>query len=199
MSWRGFLCLVRDFGIASKPSRKTKFGASFPHEIWKAGSAIAGLSASGHVGQAPLTMLDTACIFVEASKSAHPIVMLRKYMQHYMETQQNMKEDPWRTVGEWIDSEDWNIPYGLNFGQFCDALAKCGAYAYSAPIFAEALPTTQEKIEHFFTAYLGLTDAENWKTKIEQKLQVAKEAIAKVKNVKVLKSPTKTKTGMQII
>lgn len=42
------------------------------------------------------------------------------------------------------------------------------------------LPTTQDKIEHFFTAFLGLTDERKWFPKVDNKLKIMKSFIKDV-------------------
>jgi hypothetical protein len=42
------------------------------------------------------------------------------------------------------------------------------------------LPTAPEKVEHFLSAYLGLSDKRRWAIKVEAKLFSAKAAIAQV-------------------
>lgn len=49
--------------------------------------------------------------------------------------------------------------------------------AYSSPRFAEMLPTFSDKIEHFLSAYLGLSDERRWRSRVENKLKRAKSAI----------------------
>ena len=175
MSWKGFLCILRDFNIAACPSKKTKLGKLFPRELWDSDSLPCMITA-------PLSMEEVAVIFIESSRTAHPTIVLHKFLPQYLEIAASLKQDPYREAAEWIDREDWNIQSGLNFSQFIDAMAKCGALAYSSDVFKEALPTIQDRIEHFFSAHLGLTETEKWRRKIENKIVQASKAVAALRS-----------------
>ncbi|RYH31487.1 hypothetical protein EON65_02515 [archaeon] len=53
-----------------------------------------------------------------------------------------------------------------------------GLIGYSASYFNDMLPTVPEKMAHFLSAYLGLTDRRKWHHKVERKLQTVKQTIA---------------------
>jgi len=135
---------------------------------------------------APLTMQEAACVFIECSITAYPTLCLRKNVSAYAEARLALPSghiaDTYRPAAEWVDQEDWGINCGLNFAQFCDCMAKCGSLAYSMPAFKEALPTTKERIEHFFSAHMGLTDREKWHKKIERKEKQAAKMIQRLKS-----------------
>jgi hypothetical protein len=42
------------------------------------------------------------------------------------------------------------------------------------------LPTVNDKIEHFLTAFLGLSDGRKWAAKVDNKLKKSKSAIKKL-------------------
>jgi hypothetical protein len=44
------------------------------------------------------------------------------------------------------------------------------------------LPTNQEKIEHFFTAFLGLNDERKWFPKVDNKLKKMKSLIMDIRS-----------------
>lgn len=162
MSWNGFLLLLRDFNIAS-PLENSEMGkANIKH-------TRQNTSGSAAYGDAPLKIQEAACIFIESSQTGNPVITSRKHAVMYkkIKNELNGKEDPYEKVARWLDQENWVINVGLNFAQFCDCLAKCGTLAYSNKIFSEALPTVQEKIEHFFSAHLGLLDDELCRKRIE--------------------------------
>ncbi len=50
------------------------------------------------------------------------------------------------------------------------------------------LPTVNDKIEHFFSAYLGFADQRRWHTKVDTKLKAAK---------KIIQQLTQSKEGQQ--
>merc|ERR1719421_535762 len=111
----------------------------------------------------PLTMEEVACIFVECSQTGNPVLTAHKYTPIYQKMKNELagKEDPYWRAARWLDQENWVINVGLNAAQFCDCLAKCGLLAYSKEnTFSEILPSAREKIEHFFSVYLGLLDSE---------------------------------------
>ena len=55
-----------------------------------------------------------------------------------------------------------------------------GIVAYSKDHFSAILPTLTEKIEHFLSAFLGLTDQRKWFSKVQRKLKTASSAIKDV-------------------
>lgn len=52
--------------------------------------------------------------------------------------------------------------------------------AYKGARYTEMLPTAADKIEHFLSAHLGLTDARKWQRKVEAKLKKIKSVIKDV-------------------
>lgn len=57
---------------------------------------------------------------------------------------------------------------------------KMGVLAYSKDHFAAILPSVSEKMEHFLSAFLGLTDQRKWFSKVQRKLKTASSAIKDV-------------------
>ena len=91
ISWRGFLCVLRDFNIASLPSIRTKLGKLFPRDLWGSGF-IPGLVT------APLSMQEAASIFIECSKTGYPTVCLHQHLRDYQEVKASITLDPYREV-----------------------------------------------------------------------------------------------------
>ena len=52
--------------------------------------------------------------------------------------------------------------------------------AYKSARYTEMLPTASDKIEHFFSAHLGLTDTRKWQKKVDNKLKKIKSTIKEV-------------------
>lgn len=52
--------------------------------------------------------------------------------------------------------------------------------AYRADRYAEMLPTASDKMEHFLSAHLGLTDNRKWQRRVENKLKKIKSVIKEV-------------------
>ena len=52
--------------------------------------------------------------------------------------------------------------------------------AYSSSRYMELLPTAADKMEHFLSAYLGLTDQRKWQRRVERKLIQIKSTIKDV-------------------
>ena len=61
--------------------------------------------------------------------------------------------------------------------------------AYKEERYAEMLPTANDKMEHFLSAHLGLTDNRKWQRKVESKLRKIKSVIKEVGSP----SPTKSR------
>lgn len=66
--------------------------------------------------------------------------------------------------------------------------------AYKSARYADMLPTTNDKIEHFLSAHLGLSDTRKWQKKVEQKLKKIKSVIREVGEKARKESPSK-RTG----
>ena len=49
--------------------------------------------------------------------------------------------------------------------------------AYSSSRYTELLPTAADKMEHFLSAHLGLTDQRKWQRRVERKLSQIKSTI----------------------
>lgn len=56
--------------------------------------------------------------------------------------------------------------------------------SYSNDYFNEMLPSKIEKIEHFLSAYLGLTDDRRWLGKIEKKIKKSQSALLAAPKIK---------------
>lgn len=174
--------MLKDFSIAEPPNKKTKLGAKF-YSTWDPQfKYLEGIDASA----AAVSMRHASAIYVDAARTLLPIVMLRKYAHYYDSMKKEFMEgamlDSWSYVSQWLDKEDWSVNAGLNFMQFADCLSKIGLLAYSGSKFDEVLPTAQDKIEHFFAAHMRLTDSVNLKSKVERRLQFARERISAVAN-----------------
>jgi hypothetical protein len=59
-------------------------------------------------------------------------------------------------------------------------LQKLGLVAYKGSRYTEMLPTAGDKMEHFLSAHLGLTDQRKWQRKVESKLKKIKSVIKEV-------------------
>ncbi len=162
LSWKGFAAILRDFGIAKPPLKTNALGQRFPEGLWD--GAIVGSSQSP-----PLDMEQATGIFIQSSTCGRPALMVKKFENRYKEIAEQLDVDPWIVVGRWIDSLDWQIMQGLNFGQFCDCMAKCGAAVFSSRIFDEALPEFIDKVDHFFTAMMKLNDENYWTQRISKR------------------------------
>jgi hypothetical protein len=160
--------------------------------------AGAGGGSSANV-EAVVSLLEAAMIFIESARSASPVLVIQKYKTLYAELAETLETDPWKNVYDWtrtnsnesatndrqafvVSLNEWNqIAFGLNFMQFVDCLGKLGVLSYSARVFRTMLPTAKEKIEHFFTAFLGLTDERKWLKKVDNKLKKAKMMMKEIK------------------
>jgi hypothetical protein len=57
---------------------------------------------------------------------------------------------------------------------------KLAMVAYKSSRYTEMLPTVSDKIEHFLSAQLGLTDVRKWQRKVDMKLVKIKSVIKAV-------------------
>eukprot|EP00981_Chlorochromonas_danica_P010625 scaffold3290_cov165-Ochromonas_danica.AAC.68 len=182
LSWRGFLSFLLDFVIAKAPPRTTKSGRIFMKSLSTAlQDAFAAVS---HDSQEPLiSMTEAAVIFQEASTSLSPCLVMNKHMHIYTEMAKTGAPDGWASIMAWAEDtseREWQLAHGINFVQFIDCLGKIGLIGYSSPYFQEMLPTPPEKVEHFLSAYLGLSDKRRWQQKVEKKVQAMKAVIAQL-------------------
>eukprot|EP01031_Cornospumella_fuschlensis_P039340 gene39340-47885_t len=181
LSWKGFLCFLLDFNIAKAPARSSKVGKSFYRSL-NASLRDAFLNAAEDTHEPLMLMVEAAVIFIEAAQSLSPALVMNKFVPVYAEMARNPSApDSWNTVVSWAEDEtdqEWEIPYGLNFMQFVDCIGKMGLIGYSAAYFNEMLPSVPEKMSHFLSAFLGLTDRRKWHHKVERKLQAVKRTIA---------------------
>lgn len=193
MSWKGFLSFLLDFSIASLPEPSSKSGKNFyrslnpamAKDLLQRQENAANPEPSKNSGQfspeSVLTMQESAMVFIESARSATPALVISKFMQLYAELAETLEQDPWRNVLDWTTQDErlneWNIVFGINFMQFVDCLGKLGIVAYSEQLFHEMLPTNNDKIEHFFSAFLGLTDERKWLKRVDNKLKKAKMII----------------------
>ncbi len=69
------------------------------------------------------------------------------------------------------------------------SVQKLGMVAYKAERYTEMLPTASDKMEHFLSAHLGLTDNRKWQRKVESKLRKIRSVIREVGSP----SPPKTR------
>lgn len=204
ISWKGFLNFLLDFNVVKVPSQKTRSGRNYHRTYLRGGSSSlsptlrkskrsgAGATAMNSTMQQPqggggaqpdppLLMRYAAGLFLEASNSATPVLSMNKFMPLYAEAAEAMERDSWMTVFDWdndMSGSEWgNIQAGMNFMQFMDCIGKCAVVAYSDPYFDEIVPTPGEKIEHFLSAYLGLTDTRRWKAKVDNRMKFTKAAM----------------------
>jgi hypothetical protein len=162
LSWKGFVMFLRDFNLARRPSGKMLSSQRFPGYLWNNAQPV--------THPAPLDMDRATALFIEAAKTSQPALMVARFEKRYKEIQEGMVIDPWIEVGIWLDTQDWQIEAGLNFGQFCDTLAKMGVVIFSSSLFDEALPEFADKVNHFFTATLKLLDEDYWQKRVERKI-----------------------------
>jgi len=141
LSWKGFVMFLRDFNLAKRPTGKTLSSQRFPRYLWD--------NAQPATHPAPLDMDHATALFIEAAKTSQPALMVAKFEKRYKEIQEGMIIDPWIEVGVWLDTQDWLVETGLNFGQFCDTLAKMGVVIFSGTLFDEALPKFTDKVNHY--------------------------------------------------
>ena len=192
MSWKGFVNVMMQFGIARVPATNTPTGRSYSKSV----QAHVPLGNSRGMGNPPIVsgdmgqqggglvdMVDAAALFIESSRSLAPLLVLTRYAKVYSEIAEEVtaerEKDPWQVVADWANisdrsSQKWEITAGLNFMQFVDCLGKCGVVAYSGARFREILPSHSEKVEHFFSAYLGLSDTRKWFMKVDARLKFIK-------------------------
>eukprot|EP01036_Dinobryon_divergens_P031680 gene31680-41124_t len=192
MSWKGFVNVMMQFGVARVPSSNTPTGRSYNKSVQAhvplgnskgaSDQPIAGGDMSKQ-GGGLVDMVDAAALFIECSRSVAPLLVLTKHAAVYAEIAEGLAEerekDPWQVVADWANISDrstqkWEISAGLNFMQFVDCLGKCGVLAYSGARFRDILPSHSEKVEHFFSAYLGLSDTRKWFMKVDARLKFIK-------------------------
>lgn len=84
----------------------------------------------------------------------------------------------WKFAQDWVvlDGENiqWDIDIGINFMQFIDCMSKIGVIGFSSKRFKDSLPTQKDKIQHFFTAFLNLSNERKWSKVVEAKLESTK-------------------------
>lgn len=212
LSWKGFVNFLMDFNVTSFPSKETKSGKKF-WSVVNSRSSMNGLQSLGPASEAtpPITLRQAAMTFIESSCSSYPVLLIRKFMSTYeQQTSEEIEEDGWKAVNEWIEHEsehEWEIGYGTNFVQFVDCLGvsyyiaheysliklitiitiffqKLGLIAYSSERFNQVLPSPTEKIEHFLSAFLGLSDTKKWLNLVEKKLKLSKQIIKELADEK---------------
>jgi hypothetical protein len=188
LSWRGYVQILIDFGIAGFPKVESKRGK----KLWQTLNlhhlqAQTAMQTQEHSHSAdPLVDIkEAALIFIQSSGSRLPVLTLRKFLGKYIE-EQNLDHDSriesenWKNVQSWSENDtanEWDINVGTNFMHFIDCIGKLGVIGYSKDRFQELLPTAQEKIEHFLSAYLGLADERKWTKKVQQKIKAVKAEI----------------------
>ena len=162
LSWKGFAGVLKDFFIAKKPPKRTLMGSRFPQHLWDNAHPLSN--------EAPLSMEVATVLFVESSRTGRPVLMIKKFEKRYKELQDQQIMDPWMESGYWVDSQDWAVPGGLNFGQFCDCMAKIGSVIFSSRQFREALPEFQDRMDHFFQTSLKLQEESYWEPKVRARI-----------------------------
>lgn len=116
LSWSGFLCILKDFDICPVSS------AVSDHKRSKFISKYIDLRITHIDSSPPLSLKETAALFIESSRTGKPLLTLERYQKEYDEILQDIQIDPWDDVYEWASSDDWDIKTGLNFMQFIDCL-----------------------------------------------------------------------------
>lgn len=76
-------------------------------------------------------------------------------------------------------------------------LQKLGMVAYKGARYTEMLPTASDKMEHFLSAHMGLTDVRKWQRKVESKLKKIKSTIKEVATGSPSKSRPHAASGRQ--
>mmetsp|Transcript_11163 Transcript_11163/g.24795 ORF Transcript_11163/g.24795 Transcript_11163/m.24795 type:complete len:503 (-) Transcript_11163:51-1559(-) len=196
LGWGGFVQFLIEFGVALPPPACTKMGASFRHEVLRGketGSSTEATEARAH--RAPVGMLEAAVVFVESAKSCTPALVLSRFLKIYADLAQNAEADPWAVVVGWAENPyraEWDIKSGVNFMQFVDCLGKLAMVAYQSARYTALLPTASDKIEHFLSAQLGLTDPAQWQPRVDAKLQKIKSSIRELAHSSGHRRSTKT-------
>jgi hypothetical protein len=89
----------------------------------------------------------------------------------------------WKVAQDWaaLDCENiqWEIDIGINFMQFIDCMSKIGVIGFSSKRFKDSLPTQKDKIQHFFTAFLNLSNERKWSQVVEAKMESTKQIFLK--------------------
>jgi len=191
LSYKGFVSFLLDFSIAQLPASNTKLGKSF-YKMFHCKDESDFMDGDKLNGpEALVSFIEASIIFIESSSSTTPVLVLNKFIKLYEELGGAMDFDPWTKIFAWTTTtpanDFWNIDVGVNFMQFVDCIGKLGAVGYSSAVFNEMLPTVSDKIEHFLSAFLGLTDSRKWATKVDNKLKKSKEIIQKLSHDKRIK------------
>lgn len=153
INWNGFLCFLQDFNISLIPKSLFKNNKKFLKFTILHENMLHLPSFTGP--ESPIELKQAAVLFIEASQSAFPLVTLEKYILEYNDRKKLQIDDPWVMCYNFLNSEDYDLKFGLNFMQFLDCIGKLGALAYKEDRFNIILPTFQEKVEHFLAAHLG--------------------------------------------
>jgi len=190
IGFRGFVGILRDFGICKVPLNKLTARSSKKGKYYGDGCFPTIFDAMDslhffHNGDPPLSIKDATMLFIECSRSARPALTLEKYIPHYQEiaAQTEAFEDSFSGSLEWaaLPVDSWaQVTCGLTYMQFLDFVGKAAIVAYSSEQFDDILPTKEEKIEHFLHAQMGLLDQRRWLPKVEGRvhsLQVQIESI----------------------
>eukprot|EP01035_Chromulina_nebulosa_P018529 gene18529-24248_t len=160
LSWHGFISILSDFNISKQKTTKPSKRLIDEETI-----------------SSPIKYKEAAMIFIECSRTNAPVLTLNKYISVYDEIAKKIVIDPWSDVYDWAVSDDWDIKAGINFMQFIDCLGKYGIIAYSEDRFSSIFPSANEKIEHFLSAHLGLTDYRKWEKTVDKKQKYTKELV----------------------
>ncbi len=135
MSWRGFVNFLFDFAVAKPPLPHTRSGKNYLSAMNSGGKGGAVIDHTGP--EPPLELKEAAVIFIEASHSATPALLLSKYLTLYAEIAQNLDYEPWTVVGEWASDRspnEWYITSGINFMQFVDCLGVSAAAQWCSAV-----------------------------------------------------------------
>jgi hypothetical protein len=131
MSWHGFLGFLLDFRVARAPSTRTRSGRNYHRTFLRPNSNNSKQlqlqqQPTTIGGDPPVLMKYAVCLFLEASRSASPALMLPKHAGFYQEIAAGHERDSWLAVLDWdndISGMEWNVHAGINFMQFVDCLA----------------------------------------------------------------------------
>jgi hypothetical protein len=148
MSWRGFQSFLLDFSIARPPLPHTRSGKNYLSAMGSGRRGDSGLPAQSGP-EPPLELKEAGVLFIEASHTATPALVLSKYLRLYAEIAEDLDYEPWGVVAEWANdrsANEWYITAGINFMQFVDCLG-----------------VSHVLIVSFFAAYVDFfCSSENW-------------------------------------
>lgn len=105
----------------------------------------------------------------------------------------------WEAVQRWASQDSrrrnrWDhIKGGINFMQFVDCMGKLALMSFDKERSSHLeffLPTPRHKMEHLFSAYLGLVDPKRLRGTLERKVKNVKMVMSRVRNPIIVRSPS---------